>query len=84
MLDRRFVHRAPAQPGVLHHVLGLGPGAQHAVGQRPQGTRMRLLKAQCPLVLGLRQAGYGRGHQGDFGPSARAMSHTTGLARLDL
>ena len=35
-LHLRVVDLAPAQPAVLHHVLGLGTRAEHAVGERAQ------------------------------------------------
>ena len=33
---RRLVGAVPAQPGILHHVLGIGADAQHAVGDGKQ------------------------------------------------
>ena len=41
-IDRRMVGRVPAQIGVLHHVLGLGTRAEHAIGEPRQRTPMRL------------------------------------------
>ena len=46
MLDGAFVHVGPAQPGLLHDVLGLGARAEHAVGQRAQTARMFTVVAQ--------------------------------------
>ena len=42
LLDRRAIGRVPAQIGVLHHILGLGARAEHAIGKPGQRAPMRL------------------------------------------
>lgn len=36
LVQRRLGHVVPAQPGVPHNLLGLGHGAQHALGDAKQ------------------------------------------------
>jgi hypothetical protein len=40
--DRRAIRGVPAQIGVLHHVLGFGARAEHAIGKPDQRAPMRL------------------------------------------
>jgi hypothetical protein len=40
--DRGAVGRMPAQIGILHHVLGLGAGTEHAIGKTDERASMRL------------------------------------------
>jgi hypothetical protein len=46
MLDGAFVDFGPAQPGLLHDVLGLGARAEHAVSKRAQAARVFTIVAQ--------------------------------------
>ena len=50
MLDGALVHLGPAQPGLLHDVLGLGARAEHAVGERAQTARVFTVVAQSAFV----------------------------------
>ena len=49
MLNGIFVHRGPAQPDLLHDVLGLGARTEHAVAQRTQTARIFTVVAQGAL-----------------------------------
>ena len=42
VVDHRAIHRVPTQIGVLHNILGLGAGAEHAVCKPDQRAPMRL------------------------------------------
>jgi hypothetical protein len=42
VLDLRAVSLRPFELGILHHVLSIGPAAQHAVGEAQQAASMRL------------------------------------------
>jgi hypothetical protein len=42
LIDRRVVDAMPAQISVLHHVLGLGARAEHAISEARQRAPMRL------------------------------------------
>src|SRR5262249_19200724 len=42
IVDHRAVHCMPTQIGILYNILGLGAGAEHAIGRRGQRAPMRL------------------------------------------
>ena len=48
-IDRCMVGRVPAQVGVLHHVLGLGARAEHAIGEPSKRAPMRLESRDVPV-----------------------------------
>ena len=56
VFDGGAVRRVPAQPGILHHGLGLGARAEHAVGEARQRTPMGLERGDRVVLCGLGHA----------------------------